>query len=379
VAADGTVNMLSSTKRGTSNSGGGGEIRTQACQACHQAKTKCRGGGTSGDNDPCERCTKFQLTCLPHVSRQGQGKRRKRQPEESSDGGLAASSEDACVLRQLVRVTAQRHGQHWGLRYLIHSWIAFAVRRRSFGLLERASRLAEQLELSMDDILVVSSRMDFLPGILLTTAPQQCLGPAQELRWQDIPERLLQATATTSDTSRESRWIWIREMDSGMSRYLVSDAFARDIAPLSLITETWQRNQQPVVELFLGEAGSSKSKHTQAFAHQIQSWDRADKTPECTRLGPVELTTQTRRGTLPVDQIACLDIVDLSRSYYFLEYVPSSSSSPQGDCPENLSNDDTESNLGDLSVVDFALDDPEFQLFLDLIGDDTMDPSINRG
>jgi hypothetical protein len=193
--------------------------------------------------------------------------------------------------------------------------------------------------------------MEFLPSIIRTPAQVHDLFPSKELYWQDIPERLLQATGSTSERNRDSMWIWIREMDRGMSRYLVSDAFARDVAPLSLIQETWKLNQQSVVDLFLLET----CKHTQAFAHQIGLYSQQGKRPECSRL-----THKTQsQGSIQVEQIACLDIVDLNRSYYFLEYIPASTNTDK----------DT---LLEMSVVDLdeqlrSGDDHELQLFLDLM------------
>jgi hypothetical protein len=247
---------------------------------------------------------------------------------------------------------------HYGLRYLIHSWISFAIRRRSFSLLSRASKLAAQLGISMDDIFCTS--MGFLPDILLTTAQQQTLSPLTQLHWEDIPVRLLEATGSSNESgpsSRDERWIWIREMDKGMSRYLLSDAFARDVASLQLVNETWQRNERAVVDLFL----VAQCKHTQAFAHQISLFQNANRQLECTRLNQLQLKTQTQ-GIVEVDQLACLDIVDMNRSFYFLEYVPRSTDG------RNQAGD----HLSDLSFVhlDSLLDtgdDAELQLFLDLM------------
>lgn len=337
-------------------------VRTVACQACHNAKTKCQGHHRRA---PCERCSKFQIACVPHTSRQGQGKRRKKAQQQtrspSAEDVLSSPSEDALVLQQL---DAQQR-DHYGLRYLIHSWMSIAVRRRNFGLLSRASKLAAQLEISMDEIF--SSRLEFLPDILLTPAQHQIVRPDADLHWEDIPERLLRVTGSSSNSRRNAvhrndRWIWIREMNRGMSRYLISEAFARDIAPLQLLQETWERNEQSVVDLFV----SPRCKHTQAFAHQISLFQNEHKQPECSRLNQMELQTQSQ-GTVPVDQIACLDIVDMNCSYYFLEYVPLSASLSQ----QNPSNPNAYVNF-DFTFVDLdellrTGDDAELQLFLKLM------------
>ena len=121
--------------------------RMPACEACYNAKVRC------DQQEPCcGRCTSRNLTCVPRVSRQGQGpkKRRRNQDDEATkttdDGqehrpraASAASSVNNRSEDQGVVQTVQNLGQHhFGVRYLIHSWISFAFTRRSFGLLGRA-------------------------------------------------------------------------------------------------------------------------------------------------------------------------------------------------------------------------------------------------
>jgi len=324
---------------------------TVACQACHRAKVKCKGG------TPCERCTKLAIApyCVPHVSRQG---KRRRTLDRHASGD---QSEDAWVLQQLG---VEQQG-HYGLRFLIHSWISFALRRRSFSLLSRATKLAGQLDISMDEVLTEKREMDFVPSIVLKPASEQKVCPETELSWDEIPERLLAVTGSSSSAiaKRDNRWIWIREMHRGMSRYLVSEAFARDIAPLSLLTETWKQNAGPVVDHFL----VARCKHTQAFAHQIQRFETESQQPECTRVSQVEL--KTRMGErVQVDQVACLDIVDINRSYYFIEYVNLSTTYGKSMTLEASSaQDDVYVDLDQLLGTE---GDPELQMFLDLMEDD---------
>jgi hypothetical protein len=142
---------------------------------------------------------------------------------------------------------------------------------------------------------------------------------------------------------------------------LVSEAFSRDVASLPFITETWKRNQQPVVDIFL----SAGYKHTQAFAHQINLFQKADKLPECSRLNKIELKTLTQ-GTVVVDQIACLDIVDMNCSYYLLEYVPSSNTN-QAIAATTSENETGYLDLDELLGTDI---DPELQIFLTLLDAD---------
>jgi hypothetical protein len=58
------------------------------------------------DNEPCDRCKRLQLDCLPHVSRQGQGPRRSRKKQKTSASSSVASSDDDRVLEKLTATTA---------------------------------------------------------------------------------------------------------------------------------------------------------------------------------------------------------------------------------------------------------------------------------
>jgi len=102
-----------------------------ACQACHRSKVKCDGG-----------------ECIPRVSRQGQGPKRRK-----------IRTEDETIVRSLPM-----EAHHYGIRYLVYSWTSFALTRKSFRLLARASTLAAEGNISMDEVL--HGRKDVLQSIL---------------------------------------------------------------------------------------------------------------------------------------------------------------------------------------------------------------------
>jgi len=184
-----------------------------ACVACHAAKVKCI---RIGDGSNCERCLRLGLKCVDHVSRQGQGTRRRKkvktkaiETQKRVDEAIAITetlnpntgngpipvcptSGNGCNFKgqgsiMSIRTTsnaesnAKKNGQsslcngmetleiedglisksisngmgrdHFGLNFVIREWVALAFSRRSFNLLARASFIAVKMNISMDDII----------------------------------------------------------------------------------------------------------------------------------------------------------------------------------------------------------------------------------
>lgn len=286
-----------------------------ACRECHIAKVKC------DKVIPCSRCVRLSKVCVRHESRQGQGRSKKR-------ARSTKVSEDAALSTEVGSLKPN----HYGLRYLVRSWIAIAMRRRNFGLLARAGMIADRSGISMDQILCEmrgQRGMDFLYALLLTPAPnQQVLG--SRLSWREIPPQLLAATGCVGATDDYNnpmvadRWIWIREIRQGISRYLVTPGFERDIAEWKLIQETYQANQQSVIELFL--APSEVSKHTKALAHQVSLHATPRLPLQSNRMKAKIKIKQPMPGTktsmVDVDQVMCMSIESMDHDFSFVEYVP---------------------------------------------------------
>ncbi|GAX24877.1 hypothetical protein FisN_2Lh148 [Fistulifera solaris] len=283
-----------------------------ACTACHLAKRKC------DKKSPCSRCISKGLECIPHISRQG--KKKVRRIEEKKDDGL-----DRLLLEQVTGTEpVQGHTHHFGLKYLVRSWISFAFKRRSFHLMQRGCALAIKVGFSMDEIFCEqpnSREMDFLKNIILVPMEAQHLYVPTPLQWTEIPERLLRNTDTIgSSGNREGRWIWMREMVKGESRYLVSEAFERDIAPWSSLQKAWEDNRGAVIDLFV--IAEDKHKHTKSFAHQISLYKDQVINGEGNRLTRTRVRLRSKNeGILMVDQVTCLEIVNLDVAYLFAEYV----------------------------------------------------------
>ena len=287
-----------------------------ACRECHIAKVKC------DKVVPCARCVRLGKVCSRHESRQGQGRAKKR--------ARSKISEDAALSTEVGTLNPN----HYGLQYLIRSWVALAMRRRNFGLLARAGMIADRSGISMDQILCENHAenrrgMDYLYSILLTPAPQQ-LVLGNRLSWSEMPQGLLAATGCVGATDGltdplvAERWIWVREIRQGVSRYLVTPAFERDIAEWSLIQQTYQENKKSVVELFL--APSDIPKHTKALAHQISCHATPGLSLSSNRMrSKVKIKNKVRYGgvsSLDVDQVFCMDIQHIDLDFTFAEYVP---------------------------------------------------------
>jgi len=302
-----------------------------ACRECHTAKVKC------DKVIPCARCVRLSKVCVRHESRQGQGRNKKR--------ARTKISEDAALSTEVGTLKPN----HYGLQYLVRSWVSLALRRRNFGLLARAGMIADRSGISMDQILCENGNlrgMDFLYSLLLTPATQQVV-LGNRLSWSEIPQSLLMATGCMGATDGladpvvADRWIWIREIRQGISRYLVTPAFERDVAGWDLIQQTYQENKKSVVELFL--APSDISKHTKALAHQISLHATPDLPPKSSRMKS-KLKLKNTKGAstaVDVDQVFCLNIMNLDHDFSFQEYMPrgdhtvpstiASSSAPAGD------------------------------------------------
>jgi hypothetical protein len=187
-----------------------------ACEACHRAKVRC------DRQRPCARCLRRGEECVPHLSRQGQGaKQRKRRasqesrPSEDADDttpGAPAKSED----EQIAQHVRELGRHHYGVKYLVQSWVSFAFARRSFSLLGRASRLAQKSGIPMDDIFC-RTRRNILDPIMFDPIRTQQNGLVSEpLKWSDLPRPSalrLPPRGTNLIVPRDTSWCGRPRMD----------------------------------------------------------------------------------------------------------------------------------------------------------------------
>jgi hypothetical protein len=187
--------------------------------------------------------------------------------------------------------------EHFGLNCMIRMWFATAIRRRSFDLMAKAAALAKRAGISMDDVFrddslgrekimhgVPMDGMGFLAQVMfMPSDTQQVTG--SRLRWSELPEALLLAAEGCKTESQSksllghsgnqepedwnqepedlshlgNRWIIIREIHCGISRYFVSPAFERDIVTWSAVDETYKANKRSVLSLIFTKIESKES------------------------------------------------------------------------------------------------------------------------
>ena len=157
---------------------------------------------------------------------------------------------------------------HLGLHHLLRLWVGFSFRRRSFGLLEIATRLANKCGVSMDQVFCGDGlplewrpqsctdvdpqhsrnenwrQLDFLEKII--TSPVKNQEPdmiVKSLDLMEIPNEILSMTSPSSQdgkslpfditTDIQSRWIVIRENVNGKTRLFASAGFQLSLIHIS--------------------------------------------------------------------------------------------------------------------------------------------------
>ena len=342
-----------------------------ACEACHSAKVRCQQQTQSSIDrkGPCKRCQARGIECIPRISRQGQGKkpRRRKQKqelrqedstnkrarsskEEVSDIGEANDehhrpskpSEDRGLVQQL-----SGSSNHFGILYMIHSWISFAFTRNSFGLLSRASKLAEKCGVTLNVVFNSERQYILTPIIFPSSSPtvndKDDVWNNERMKWSDIPEQLMQvcnvqsnaiATTTSNDGSsgnRDERYILVREVKYGQSRYLTSEAFERDICCLQDIKKCWKDNAKPVVKLFMTRQ-EDFVKFTKAIHMQIARYVTPTTQPIQSRVAGLQIKMKRKshtgddanetssEQTRTMNLLHCYELLSLEHSFYLSEY-----------------------------------------------------------
>jgi len=166
-------------------------------------------------------------------------------------------------------ISARLGPAHFGLRTMLRSWVATAIRKRSFALLGKAAKVALKCGISMDmlfcgengngitkDDKSNQNGMSFLPPLLFQSAVQQIvIGPT--MTFDEITPQLLHAvrcgSAVTSEGSTEgersiaNRWISVRSINRGVTRWYVTPAFDRTITSrrdVQSAAEEWHQQRK---------------------------------------------------------------------------------------------------------------------------------------
>ena len=224
---------------------------------------------------------------------------------------------------------------HYGLNFVLRHWVAFAISRRSFRLLSKASALAAQSNISMDQILCgennfdvevtgLDRKMNYLESVLLTPArDQQTSG--EPLQLSEIPNHILEAIECFTHEARRSvdhRWMLMREIYCGTSRHYVSPSFERDIASWHAIHETWKANRSEVKSLWLPT--DENIKYSQGFIQQVSLHNLPNTPPKPTRTAKTRIRLKSS-VEVEVECVVCLSIINLDHAYWYYEYfIPSS-------------------------------------------------------
>ena len=361
-----------------------------ACQECYRVKVRC--DREELKNGTCSRCTRLEIDCVPRVSRQGQGpKKRQRNdqqqqnkqrrpqklPQSNNTAAVTHSSEDGGLLEAFNKTTSPPMSEakyHYGIRYLIHSWSSFALARRSFSLLGRASQLAAKCGVPMDDIFC-DSRRHIINPIIFGDHHQEAAtddSTATPLHWDNLPTSLRQLCRLDRT---ENRYIWVREAKNGHSRFLVSDKFQKEIVSLWMIEQTWKSNEKPVVQLFL-QGQDDFDKFTKAIHYEISRYTHPGKKPDYVRMNGVNVLFNDRPSSpsniKEMDLVYAFEILNLEHSVYVCEFVhPRQNQNKPNDKANDLQD---ASGIGEPDKSD-SLDEP-LQLFDNLLPLEDMDEDL---
>jgi hypothetical protein len=344
-----------------------------ACEGCHKAKVKCDlqehvnsndQVASSSDDDPaspliCSRCKRLSIVCVRRISRQGQrptNSKKRKLPLKDEDDGLAKGSVD-CKLgsRILKELNSDILKRHFGVKFIIHHWTSLAFSRRSFSLLSRASKLAAKANVSMDSVFSNQRRevLDTLiwqrrDGSRHNNAVPNSNTYHSPLQWSDIPQRLRELSQMPTDPNDEAfqqqRYFWVRESKDGMVRFLVTQVFSDEIASQWLLDQTFQSNQQSIIQL-VTEGPADAEKLTGALQYSLARYTEANTAPIRVRANGMKVRYRSKPKASPndiveissslnvntafreMDMLACIEIVSLDHSFYVAEFIPSSKES----------------------------------------------------
>ena len=236
-----------------------------------------------------------------------------QEPRENQNLSRSSSSNflnpEETIGNSIARAYAKNAGKqlislkhHYGLQCQIREWISMALVRRSFGLLGKASSLANRCGIHMDRILCgvaeegeeetgdgnvrktdspgynsvnIGRRMNYLLATLLEPRVQQSI-PLLERRMlvPRLPQDVLafvgcQSCPTFQEHEMRNRWIIIRQTDRGHSRFYCSPAFERNVICWSHISQIYEDNLADINSLIFVK--DDFRRLMACVAHQLSS------------------------------------------------------------------------------------------------------------
>lgn len=168
----------------------------------------------------------------------------------------------------------------------------------------------------------------------------------------EVPIAMLQAIDCRPSTSRdpEARWIWIRELRCGVSRYYVSSAMQRDMASWQTVQDTWNSNKMEVNDLWLLK--EEKPKFTRGFNQQIAIHKGPHTEPKPTSIKGIKIRLRGDR-VVEVDCIMCLNVISLDHAFLSTEFYVN-------ETPADASKDQSDADpFGDFAFLDSMMDELE--------------------
>ncbi|KAL3925501.1 MAG: hypothetical protein SGILL_000368 [Bacillariaceae sp.] len=262
---------------------------------------------------------------VPPNSNNGGGNTTDGDDGSKSDGGASHAVEDEVVCNTMSGMDYN----HFGMHHLIRMWVSFALSRRSFSLLARASFIAAKSGISMDDVLANKSPFAAITNtpvmtwlsvnILCPREQQSTLGP--RVKPQEIPRDVLSAfhinlESLVLNPDSFQRWLMIRWNHQGKSRFWASPFWERDFCSVEDMERIWVENKDEVIDLFLPK--SEKKKFGKSFFKLI-FLNKEPNAPVYATRTPMKVRPKGTKQTLDVTFINAFKIIDVDQSMHYHE------------------------------------------------------------
>ncbi|KAL3935145.1 MAG: hypothetical protein SGARI_003093, partial [Bacillariaceae sp.] len=249
----------------------------------------------------------------------------KKDDGSASEGGASHAVEDEVVCTSMNGMEYN----HFGTHHLIRMWTSFALSRRSFSLLARASFIASKCGMNMDDILANKSPFAALTNtppmtwlsvsILCPREQQSTLGPRvkpQELPWDLLKAFNIDLNKLVVSPDSFGRWVILRWNTQGKTRFWASPLFERDFATIDEMERVWVENKKEVIDLFLPK---SEKKKFGASLSKLTFLNKEPNAPCYATRTPMKVRPRNSQQTIDVMFVNAFKIIDLDQSIHYHE------------------------------------------------------------
>jgi hypothetical protein len=260
-----------------------------------------------------------------HHSHDANASIEKKDDGNGSDGGTSHAVEDEVVCNSMSGMDYN----HFGIHHLIRMWVSFALTRRSFSLLARASFIASKCGMNMDDVLANKSPFAALTNtppmtwlsvnILCPREQQSTLGPRvkpQELPWDLLKAFNIDLNKLVMSPDSFGRWVTLRWNTQGKGRFWASPLFERDFASVDEMERVWVENKREVIDLFLPK---SEKKKFGTSIFKLTFLNKEPNAPCYATRTPMKVKPRNSQQTIDVTFINAFKIIDLDQSIHYHE------------------------------------------------------------